>query len=339
MIRLLSFFALCLAATNVYAVAGEQDTNYAERPAGQAFLKSLAQTEGVDMDRARALLAEAEFQPEIVAAMRRPAEKTLTWKGYRPIFLDAERSRKGAEFIATHAPIFAAVEREYGVPPHIIAAIIGVETRYGEVIGDDRVLDALATLAFDYPERSDYFTRELANFIQLCVEEDLACEREVGSYAGAMGWPQFMPSSYRAYAVDFNDNGKRDLWQEPADVIASVANYLAVHGWKADRPVTLPAWIADGSKPLNGIERSTLDPHYDWQTLLQAGLRVEDPPAAGTRAGLLQFEGADGTEYWLGLPNFFVITTYNHSPLYAMAVYQLSQEIAARRAEQPKTSP
>ncbi len=339
MIRFLLFFALCVVTLSVYAATDEPRGNYAERPAGQAFLESLEQTEGVDMDQARALLADAEFQPDIVAAMRRPAEKTLTWKSYRPIFLGAERSRKGAEFIAEHAAIFDAVEREYGVPPHVIAAIIGVETRYGDVIGDDRVLDALATLAFDYPERSDYFTRELANFIQLCVEEDLACEREVGSYAGAMGWPQFMPSSYRAYAVDFNDNGKRDLWQEPADVIASVANYLAVHGWKADHPVTRRAWVAQDSQPLTGIERSTLDPHYDWNTLQQAGLRVDDPPAVDTRVGLLQLEGADGTEFWLGLPNFFVITTYNHSPLYAMAVYQLSQEIAAARAGQPKTSP
>lgn len=306
--------------------------NYAERPEGKALLERLDKADGVDIDKARALLEDAEYQPKIVATMRKPAEKTLTWGDYRPIFLQAERAAKGAAFIEEHGAAFAAAEDEYGVPADIIAAIVGVETKYGAFLGRDRVLDALATLGFDYPERSDYFIKELENFIVLCVEEELDCDSEIGSYAGAMGLPQFMPSSYRAYAVDGNDNGRRDLWKEPADIIHSVANYLAEHGWQRNARVALPAWIGN-EEQLEDIERSKREPAYRWDTLRKLGVRVDDPPPNTAEVGLLEFEGARGTEYWLGLKNFFVITTYNHSPLYAMAVYQLSQEIALARSQ------
>ena len=321
-------FALALACAPVVAAAATG--NYAQRPEGKALLERLQNADGVDIEEARALLEDAKYQPKIVATMRKPAERTLTWKDYRPIFLQPERAQKGADYIAEHRELFEQAEDEYGVPAHIIAAIIGVETKYGAFLGRDRVLDALATLGFDYPERSAYFMRELEGFIALCVEEDLACDREIGSYAGAMGLPQFMPSSYRAYAVDGNDNGKRDLWEEPADIIHSVANYLAEHGWQRNARVALPAWIGDDGD-LGDIERSKRKPAYRWDALRKLGIRVDDPPPADADVGLLQFEGAHGTEYWLGLNNFFVITTYNHSPLYAMAVYQLGQEIALAR--------
>ena len=329
MIRSIALITLALAAAPLFAAPGG---NYAEREAGRALLERLERVDGVNIDAARALLAEAEYQPEIVEKMRTPAERTLTWGDYRPIFLQAERAALGADYIAEHREIFDRVADETGVPPHIVAAIIGVETKYGRVLGNDRVLDALATLAFDYPERSDYFTRELEGFIQLCVEESLECDREVGSYAGAMGLPQFMPSSYRAYAVDGNDNGRRDLWEEPADIIASVANYLAEHGWQDEARVALPAWVGDADQ-IDDIERSEREPAYRWDALRGLGIRVDAPPADDARVGLLEFDGAHGTEYWVGLNNFFVITTYNHSPLYAMAVYQLSQEIAAARQD------
>jgi membrane-bound lytic murein transglycosylase B len=333
MTRSLSLLALALTCVPMIATAATG--NYAERPEGKALLERLQKTDGVDIDAARALLEDAEYQPKIVATMRKPAERTLTWADYRPIFLQAERARKGAAYIEEHRALFDGAEAEYGVPANIIAAIIGVETKYGAFIGRDRVLDALATLGFDYPERADYFIKELENFVVLCVEEDLACDREIGSYAGAMGLPQFMPSSYRAYAVDGNDNGKRDLWEEPADIIYSVANYLAEHGWQRDARVALPAWIGDGEN-LDAIERSSRKPAYRWDALDRLGVRVDDPPPNDAQVGLLQFEGAHGTEYWLGLNNFFVITTYNHSPLYAMAVYQLGQEIAYARQNAAK---
>lgn len=334
MTRSLLLFVVLVAG--IWAPASASSGNYAEREASKALLERLRDSDGVDIDAARELLADARYKPEIVAAISKPAERTLTWADYRPIFLQPERARRGADYIAEHRAIFERVARDSGVPARIIAAIIGVETRYGGFVGDDRVLDALATLAFDYPERSAYFTRELENFIQLCVEENLACDSEVGSYAGAMGLPQFMPSSYRAYAVDGNDNGKRDLWEEPADIIASVANYLAEHGWERDQRVALPAWIQTGNNRLESIERSTRDPAYRWDALQRLGVRIDTQLADDSDVGLLEFDGADGKEYWVALNNFFVITTYNHSPLYAMAVYQLAQEIANQR---PGTSP
>src|SRR5699024_10566895 len=268
-------------------------------------------------------------KPAIIDAMRRPAESTLTWKQYRPIFLDNKRIVRGAAFIERYQSIFDDVERQYGVPAHVIAAIIGVETRYGRITGKYRVLDALATLAFDYIPRAEFFTSELTHFVRLCLEENLDCRTERGSYAGAMGWPQFMPSSYRNYAVDFNDNGSRDLWNEPGDIIASVANYLARNGWRDGERVALPATVSDGAA-LAAVPRSRISAKTDWEALRAAGIHIDHAPSAATAAGLLEYAGAEGTEYWVGLPNFFVITTYNHSPLYAMAVHQLSQAIAAR---------
>lgn len=338
MIRPLLFTLLTLLTVVAGACAASPSGHqYARNPAGQALLQHLDSI-GVDVDRARALLADAVYQPKIVEAMRSPAEFTLTWKEYRPIFLGKKRIQGGVDFIREHQSIFNAVEQTYGVPPHVIAAIIGVETRYGDVIGDDRVLDALATLAFDYPPRSAFFTEELGHFIQLCVEENLNCRHEVGSYAGAMGWPQFIPSSYRAYAVDFNHNGSRDLWNEPGDIIASVANYLNENGWRTGERVALPASIADTDN-LTDMRRSHTDAHYKWADLKRAGVQLGHPPAPSTPVGILQYEGAHGTEYWVGLPNFFVITTYNHSSLYAMAVHQLSREIATLRASQTETRP
>lgn len=327
---------LLLLTVSVCAAAGGNH-QYARSAAGQALLQHLDSI-GVDVERARALLADAVYQPEIVEAMRTPAESTLTWQEYRPIFLGDKRIRAGAAFIRKYQSIFDRVEQTYGVPAPIIAAIIGVETYYGNIIGDDRVLDALATLAFDYPPRSAFFTEELGHFIQLCVEENLDCRHEVGSYAGAMGWPQFIASSYRAYAVDFNHNGSRDLWNEPGDIIASVANYLNENGWRSGERVALAAKVSHTDK-LARIERSRTKTHYSWAELAALGVQVAQPPTAATPVGLLQFEGAGGTEYWVGLPNFFVITTYNHSPLYAMAVYQLGREIAQLRATQDGESP
>lgn len=323
MIRLL---LPALLLTLSFGAAASSNHQYARSPAGQSLLQQLDGI-GVDVERARALLAAAVYQPQIVEAMRSPAESTLTWKSYRPIFLGAKRIQAGADFIREHQSIFDRVREIYGVPAHVIAAIIGVETFYGGIVGDDRVLDALATLAFDYPPRSAFFTEELGHFIQLCVEENLDCRHEVGSYAGAMGWPQFIPSSYRAYAVDFNHNGSRDLWNEPGDIIASVANYLHENGWHSGKRVALAAKIANTNE-LAKIKRSDIKPHYRWRELAALGVRVGQPPTADTPVGLLQLAGAEGTEYWVGLPNFFVITTYNHSPLYAMAVHQLGRAIA-----------
>lgn len=316
---------------SLHAFAADDDGpkgHYDKSAAGQALIEALQKEDGINPATSRSLLANAQYQPAIIAKMRKPAEKTMTWARYRPIFLQTKRARQGADYIETHRAIFDAAQAKYGVPSWMIAAILGVETRYGGFIGRDRVIDALATLAFDYPERSPFFTKELQTFISLCVGEQLDCTQDIGSYAGAMGLPQFMPSSYKAYAVDGNDDGKRDLWDEPADIVYSVANYLAKHGWQRGAPVAQQASVAN-AKALDTLDINTRQTAYSWQTLADHGVELANPPPAQTRVALLRFEGAQGTEYWVAENNFFVITRYNTSPLYALAVYQLGREIHA----------
>lgn len=311
--------ALCLALAGPAVQAG-----YAERPEAQVMIERLEREHGLAPERIRALLTEAENRPRILEAMRRPAERVLPWYRYRRIFLGDERVAGGVEFMREHRALLERARDEYGVSAAVIAAIIGVETRYGAHVGNDRVLDALATLGFDYPERARFFLGELEQFLILCHREGVDCTQAKGSYAGAMGWPQFIPSSYRAYAVDFDGDGRRDLWNSPADVIGSVANYLAEHGWRAGETVAVPL---EGGNP-DGLKRSRRETRHYYRDLVAAGLTApESAPSPDTEVGLVELEGENGPEYWAGLNNFFVITSYNHSRLYAMAVYQLSQAI------------
>jgi membrane-bound lytic murein transglycosylase B len=206
-------------------------------------------------------------------------------------------------------------------------AIIGVETRYGQRTGDYRVLDALATLGFDYPKRGEFFQSELEHFLLMCREEKIDPTQPLGSYAGAMGLPQFMPSSYRHYAVDFNGDGHRDLWKEPEDVIGSIANYLGSRGWQRGQEIA--AAVKTGADKADNFKPSRLDPLNRYGEFVSAGIRTDLRADAAAPAGILELEGQNDMEYWVGLRNFFVITTYNRSPLYAMAVFQLSQAIRA----------
>lgn len=293
------------------------------------MIERLERKHGFAPERIRALLAGAEKRPHILETMRRPAERVLPWYRYRRIFLGEDRIAGGADFMREHRALLDRAEDEYGVSAAVIAAIVGVETRYGAHVGNDRVLDALATLGFDYPKRARFFLGELEQFFILCHREGVDCADARGSYAGAMGWPQFIPSSYRAYAVDFDGDDRRDLWDSPADVIGSVANYLAEHGWRAGEPVALPL---EGTAP-DGLERSRRETRHRYRDLAAAGLTAcpaAAAPAPDTEVGLVELEGEGGPEYWAGLNNFFVITSYNHSRMYAMAVYQLSRAIADR---------
>lgn len=321
--------ALTTALVVCAASAQTPTDSYADRPEAKALIAELQAQYDLDPAWVRAQLAAAERQPDILHAMRTPAEKTLAWYQYRRIFLDQKRIKGGAAFIRAHADILQRAVEQFGVPAPVIAAIIGVETRYGQITGDDRVLDALATLGFDYPPRADFFRSELGEFLALAKEENLDPQAVLGSYAGAMGMAQFIPSSYRAYTVDFNHNGQRDLWDEPADAIGSVANYLAVHGWQRGEPIILRS-AADVIP--ERIELSRRETRYSYRELTQAGISTKEPQQlpADTPVGLVALEAETGPQYWIGLKNFFVITDYNHSPLYAMAVYQLSQAIAGR---------
>ena len=328
-LRLVIFLCSCLWAT-LSCAADTYETN----PAALAMVDELVAEEGFDRDQLLRVFADAERQQSILEAIARPAEKTKPWYEYRAIFLTEKREKEGLEFFAEHAETLARAEETYGVPAEIIVAIIGVETLYGRIMGSYRVIDALATLAFDYPKRSPFFTKELKSYLMLTREQGFDPLTLKGSYAGAMGYGQFMPSSYLSYAVDFDGDEIIDIWNNPVDAIGSVANYFKRHGWRTDGPVVSAADASDEA-PQDWFvsSRKDLKPVRTVAQFAEAGIvpRVEIDPAAMATA--MKFELEDGYEYWLGLHNFYVITRYNHSAMYAMSVYQLSQRIGAKAGQ------
>jgi membrane-bound lytic murein transglycosylase B len=318
--RLLSVLIL-LSAWCAYGHA----SGYGENPQAQALIDELVTQQGFDRDELEVLFAGAQRKDRILEAIARPAEKTKPWHEYRKIFVTDTRAEQGVEFYRQYAASLQRAEREYGVPAQIIVAIIGVETRYGRNKGSWQVVDALSTLAFDYPKRSKFFSRELREYLLMTRQQGLPAADLKGSYAGAMGYGQFMPSSWRAYAVDFDGDGVVDLINNPVDAIGSVANYFSRHGWRSGEPVTTAArvgeayrsdWMNDGLKPVHTVAALAEAEIYP----LQAG-------AADSKATAIEFEAEQGPEYWLGWHNFYVITRYNHSSMYAMSVYQLSLAI------------
>ncbi len=292
------------------------------------FAAEMAAQHGLDADTILWHLERAEHQESIIAAMTRPAE-AMPWHRYRTIFLTDTRTQGGVAFYQQHRELLERAEREYGVDAFVITAIIGVETNYGANTGSHRVIDALKTLGFGYPPRATFFRTQLGEFFLMAEEEGMDPQEPKGSYAGAMGMPQFIPSSFRAYAIDFDGDGRRDFWSSTADVIGSVANYLAVHGWRANQPIA----VLLEQQPL-GLEagsRRGQKPNLSRQELVAAGVQMP-ANAELTHAALIELELAEGHEYWLGFDNFYAITRYNHSNLYAMAVTQLA---AAIRSQTP----
>lgn len=296
---------------------------FAAHPGQDEFIRQAVDDLGMDEEAVTKLLAEAEYKQSIIDAITRPAE-AKPWFEYRPIFLTKKRIRQGVEFWHDNQETIAAAAKKYGVDEAIIVAVIGVETSYGRITGNYRVLDALATLGFYYPQRAEFFAGELLHFFRLADEEGLPVLEVLGSYAGAMGLGQFIPSSYRAYAVDFNDDGRRDLWSSVEDAIGSVANYFHQHHWRSGEQIVLAAVRHRDAKTLPQMGRV---PEATAGKLAAAGYLTPLALAPDTPASLLELEQKTGTEYWLTLHNFYVITRYNRSPLYAMAVYQLSREI------------
>lgn len=308
--------------------AGAGATGYSEHPAAREFVERVSAEHGFDRAQLLDLFARASRQQGIIDAMDRPAEKVKPWKDYRRIFIQETRIDLGADFWRRHRPTLERVSEKYGVDPAVIVAILGVETYYGRRAGDFQVLDALSTLAFDYPRRSPFFTRELENFLLLAREQARDPLSLKGSYAGAMGYGQFMPSSYRHYAVDQDGDGRIDIWDNPDDAIGSVANYLAEHGWRRGEPVAVRA-TADteyDNADFNRLQR----PEVPLAQYRDRGLEPVEQTDDSRPAIPLRLEAEDGIEYWLGFDNFYTITRYNHSHLYAMAVFQLSELIAQR---------
>ena len=309
--------------------SGLVDATFLERAEVGEFMDEMVARHDFDRGELQILFAAAQRQQGIIDAVSRPAERVLTWGEYREIFLDENRIEQGLEFWKTHAADLARAEAEYGVAPEVIVAIIGVETRYGRNKGRWRVLDALSTLAFDYPPRAPFFRRELEAFLLLARDEGRSPTELYGSYAGAMGYGQFIPSSYRAYAVDFTGNATRDIWDDPVDAIGSVANYLAVHGWRDGEEVTRR--VALGRGDVSALLNSSLRPDTTVGALRGLGVGGLDGLDDGASATLVELEARDGTQHFVGLTNFYAITRYNHSRLYAMAVHDLSEAVLARR--------
>lgn len=305
------------------------------------FARETAAQYGVDPVYIESVLARAQIRDSIITAMSRPAE-AKPWRDYRPIFITQSRIDGGQAFLATHRDALARVEGQYGVPAEIIVSIIGVETNYGSNTGKYSVVDALYTLAFAYPRTGDpakaerensrqaFFRSELAQLFALGKETGLDITTLTGSYAGAMGWGQFMPSSYRDYAVDGNGDGKRDLFNNTDDVFASIANYFVKKGgWVRGGPVTVRANRAVDAQ----VVPDSLEPTLTLGDLATRGYRPLVDVAPNQTATLLSLDGVSGPEYWLGFRNFYAITRYNISKHYAMAVYQLSEAIAGRAQE------
>jgi membrane-bound lytic murein transglycosylase B len=302
--------------------------NYLDHEQAKPFTDRMVSEHGFERSRVEALLAQAERKQSILDAIARPAERTLEWKDYRRIFIQESRIEQGVEFWREHRDTLERAHKEYGVPPQIIVAIIGVETRYGRHKGNYRVLDALATLGFDYPPRSKFFGKQLEEYLLMTREQSLDPLDLKGSYAGAMGFGQFIPSSYRSFAVDFDGDGVADIVNNPVDAIGSVANYFARHHWRQGDAVVLAADVAKQHDA--EVFEAGLKPKWSVAQLAEKGVRSYARLDGDAMASAIRFIGDEGEEHWLGLHNFYVITRYNHSSMYAMAVYQLSQLVAQR---------
>ena len=317
--RLVLFLLILFAGSSVQAIdVGD--------PEVRDFIDSMVSEHDYDRDTLENVWQQATSQETILEAIARPAERTKEWHEYRDIFLTDARVKAGAAFWREHSEALDRISEESGVAVEILVGIIGVETYFGRRTGNYRVLDALVTLAFEYPPRSKFFRNELEQFLLLVREEEMEAIDATGSYAGAMGRPQFMPSSYRAYAVDSSADGKRDIWTNWADVIGSVANYFVRHGWRSNDQVVAQASLSNqwrGDPPEN-----TLKPQETVTSLSHQGVLFATDLAGDQQSQLLTLLGDDGEEHWVGFHNFFVITRYNRSVMYALAVHQLGQEIA-----------
>ena len=327
--RLLLLAALaCAPALAQPATATHFDL---KRPEIVSFVNEVVARDGLTRKEVRSLLKAAQPQPKIIDIMNRPLEKVAPWWQYRERFLTPERIDQGVQFWNEHKEALTRISQEYQVPPEYIVAIVGVETFYGRLTGRYRVLDALATLAFDYPPRQKYFRGELAQFLVLAKENKLDPLTLTGSYAGALGVPQFMPSAYRHYAVDADNDTRRDLWANWDDIFASVANYLRQYGWTPGGAVLSETTIEPDAT--FKIEPRNLELNETVATLEAQGVKLASAEPPETRALLISAEQADGPYYRVGFHNFYVITRYNNSARYAMAVYELAQALDKRMAD------
>jgi membrane-bound lytic murein transglycosylase B len=305
---------------------------YAGRPEVRAFVQEMSIKHGLDSDTLLQLFRHAQYQPAVIRAIMPPRNpRVRSWRAYRPRYVNEDRISNGVRFWRAHASVFEAAEQRYHVPQEIMAAIIGVETIYGRITGGFQTLSALSTLAFDYPARAKLFRQELEELLLLAQEKGRSAITFKGSYAGAIGLPQFLPSSYRRFAVDFDGDGKVELLESPADAIASVGNYLQEHGWRKEGRIAIPAIV-----PPEAISLADGDvlPKYSVEELSERGISTSAPTSGDEKCALIDLVTPDqATEYWLGFENFYVLTRYNRSSFYAMAVFHLAKALRDARPE------
>lgn len=321
-----TILAALVAAAPVLAHA---DAAFLARPDVQRYIDQEVATGQFSRPELEAVFANVDAKPRIIEIMDRPAT-SRPWYQFRASFFNEKLLNDGVDFWKAHHDALARAEKQYGVEPEMVVAILGIETHYGRNTGSFRVVDALSTLGFDYPRRAEYFRNELTELLLLAHEERLDPLTFKGSYAGAMGWPQFMPSSFRKWAVDFDNSGHRDIWNNPDDAIGSVANYFHLHGWTHGDDTVIPADVAPGAN-VDALVADKFNLHYTVAELAGMGVRPQVPLAGDVRAVLVPLEVAPGvTQYWLGLNNFYAITRYNKSTLYAKVAQEIAREIKSR---------
>lgn len=314
----------------VFNVPNTYASGIAEQQEVQSFINDMVDKHSFDRKWLIQLFKQADIKEKIIKTMERPAEKEMTWGRYRNIFIQEKRINDGVAFYKQHEDTLKKAEQKYGIPAEILLAIMGVETFYGQRTGGHKVIDALSTLAFGYPKRAKFFRKELEQLLLLVREESIDPFSVQGSYAGAIGLPQFMPSSYRQYAIDSDGDGHRDLQNSISDTIASIANYLKRHGWKKGESIIHLGKTSTTNDDYKQLLDKGLKPSIELETIKQSGITLKDAISPNeTKVSLFRMEIKNKEEYWVGEHNFYVITRYNHSALYALAVYQLAEAIKA----------
>ncbi|HED39716.1 MAG TPA: lytic murein transglycosylase B [Chromatiales bacterium] len=330
--QMMTLSALLTLALLFSGAAIAADGHFTQRADVQQFIDKMVRKHQFDRATVTQLLSEATLKTEIIKAITRPYE-SKPWYQYRPIFVTEKRIARGLQFWRENSATLLRAEEQYGVPPEIITAIIGVESFYGRYKGRYRVLDSLVTLGFDYPRRGKFFRSELEHYLLMTRDEKIDPRSMKGSYAGAMGQPQFIASSYREYAVDFNNDGRRDLWNNTDDAIGSVAHYFRRHGWQQGAPIASRASVSGSA--FKKLIRKRLKPEIALDQLIASGVTIDEMPddivPTSTKATLIELKTRSGHEYWVGYRNFYVISRYNHSALYSMAVFQLATELRKQR--------
>ncbi|SCK21366.1 lytic murein transglycosylase B [Vogesella sp. LIG4] len=320
---------LALAAMLASVSAAQADVGLLMRPDVQRFIDEQVASGEVSRAELETVFANVDAKPNVITIMDKPST-ARPWYQFRPNFYNEKLLQEGVAFWQKNEATLQRAQQQFGVAPEMIVAILGIETRYGRVTGSFRLADVLSTLAFDYPRRAEFFRGELAEFFRLAHSENVNALSLKGSYAGAIGMPQFMPSSFRKWAVDFDGDGHRDIWNNPADAIGSVGNYFQQHGWLVGDDVVVPVDVTPGAA-IDELVADKFNLHYTVAELKAKGIVPRAPVRDEALAVLVPLEVAPGdTRYWLGLNNFYTITRYNKSTLYAMVAQELAQEIRNR---------